>query len=185
MELKPGWLNRQFAELTKPYTAEEFSALNEEEGPYPATGRLTATVADLRAQLQTAQQERETLHSKVISYSEDARHSEQSNKKLFAENTRLEQAIEARGQEADRLKDMLRAQICHACETRIGWEGTKMVCLVCSGVRAALATPAATPATQPCPDCDTGYPEGRMCQTCKGTSTVAPSAPHGPGEESA
>jgi hypothetical protein len=24
----------------------------------------------------------------------------------------------------------------------------------------------------PCPDCDTGWPEGRMCVTCRGTSKL-------------
>lgn len=34
-------------------------------------------------------------------------------------------------------------------------------------------------APAPCPDCDTGFPEGRLCLTCKGTCVVAP-APEPP-----
>lgn len=51
VELEPGWLARQFANLNKPYTMEEFDKLDYLNGPFPCIGRLTGTVADLRAQL--------------------------------------------------------------------------------------------------------------------------------------
>lgn len=44
VKLEPGWLMRQMAEMHRPYTAEEYAALDTPEG-FPSIYRLMATVA--------------------------------------------------------------------------------------------------------------------------------------------
>lgn len=47
---------------------------------------------------------------------------------------------------------------CHGCKAPLGWCFTLI-----AGIKLCEKCAA-------CPDCDTGWPEGRMCLTCKGTS---------------
>jgi chromosome segregation ATPase len=121
--------------------------------------------ADLRAQLQTAGQAYRRLCNSLetVGIERDA---------ALSRVSELEQALAAAQQEGERL----RKAIADADDVlHNNWHDDRELYTIRRKAVDILDTALspAPSAPQPCPDCDTGWPEGRMCQTCKGTSLAA------------